>query len=103
MQPPGKTPGIMSLSPLPDQMEFSAQSGQFKLALKEWLAGTASRGFSIFSVFMGSKAEDLFCSLSGLTLYRSHAFSIWCSRNRPSLCMILTCLCKLLPVPTYCM
>ena len=72
MQPPGKTPGIMSLSPLPGQMEFSAQSGQFKLALKEWLAGTASRGFSIFSVFMGSKAEDLFCSLSGLALYGSH-------------------------------
>ena len=60
----------MNLPPLQSQMEFSAQSGQFKLALKEWLTGTASSGFSIFSVFRGLKLRT--CSVPSLvSLYGS--------------------------------
>ena len=73
MQPPGKTPGIMSLPPLPSQMEFSAQSDQFKLALKEWLTGTDSRGFSIFLVF-GISCKLRTCSVSSLVSFYGSRF-----------------------------
>ena len=75
MQPPGKTPVIINLPPLPNQMEFSAQSDQFKLVLKEWLTGTASRDFSIFSVFRSLKLRT-FSVPSLVSLYMGVVFNL---------------------------